>query len=114
MRCGIGSVGSWSCVTTTASSPAAPRTPAAATATTSNPHNQGGVTCPCNLAPLCRAHHRAKTHHGWTYQTLTPALYLWHAPPGHRYLVTPAGTHPLDTHALDTHALDNHPGPPDE
>ncbi|MCX6399745.1 MAG: hypothetical protein NTX33_07440 [Propionibacteriales bacterium] len=25
------------------------------------PHNKGGPTCPCNLAPACRRHHRAKT-----------------------------------------------------
>ena len=26
------------------------------------PHSRGGPTCPCNLAPLCRRHHRIKTH----------------------------------------------------
>ena len=25
------------------------------------PHADGGATCPCNLAPLCRGHHRLKT-----------------------------------------------------
>jgi 5-methylcytosine-specific restriction endonuclease McrA len=25
------------------------------------PHSEGGPTCPCNLVPLCRRHHRAKT-----------------------------------------------------
>ena len=28
---------------------------------------RGGTTCSCNLAPLCRGHHRLKTHGGWTY-----------------------------------------------
>ena len=31
------------------------------------PFDEGGVTCPCNLAPLCRHHHRLKTVAGWRY-----------------------------------------------
>ena len=27
-------------------------------------------SCSCNTAPLCRRHHRAKTHGGWTYTAL--------------------------------------------
>ena len=41
------------------------------------PAARGGPTCPCNLAPLCRRHHRIKTHGGWTYTTLEPGHYLW-------------------------------------
>ncbi len=41
------------------------------------PHSRGGPTCPCNLAPLCRRHHRIKTHGDWTYTTLEPGHYLW-------------------------------------
>jgi hypothetical protein len=26
-------------------------------------YHQGGSTCPCNLAALCRHHHRAKVRH---------------------------------------------------
>ena len=29
------------------------------------PSEQGGPTCPCNLAPLCRRHHRLKQARGW-------------------------------------------------
>ncbi|HNI70050.1 MAG TPA: DUF222 domain-containing protein, partial [Marmoricola sp.] len=29
---------------------------------------QPGQTAPANLAPLCRYHHRVKTHAGWSYQ----------------------------------------------
>lgn len=29
------------------------------------PWEQGGPTCPCNLAPLCRRHHRLKQARGW-------------------------------------------------
>ncbi len=35
---------------------------------------RGGPTCPCNLAPLCRRHHRIKTHGHWTYTTLEPGV----------------------------------------
>ncbi|WP_298993393.1 HNH endonuclease signature motif containing protein, partial [uncultured Pseudokineococcus sp.] len=30
------------------------------------PHATGGPTCPCNLDVLCRRHHLAKHHFGWT------------------------------------------------
>ena len=30
------------------------------------PYHQGGPTCSCQIAPLCRRHHRLKTHGGWT------------------------------------------------
>ncbi|MDP9821552.1 hypothetical protein J2S59_001361 [Nocardioides massiliensis] len=30
-----------------------------------------------NLAPLCRSHHRLKTHMGWTYQRRTDGTYAW-------------------------------------
>lgn len=29
-------------------------------------YREGGPTCPCNLDPLCRGHHRSKTFLGWT------------------------------------------------
>lgn len=31
------------------------------------PHARGGPTCTCNIAPLCRRHHRLKTHGSWSY-----------------------------------------------
>jgi hypothetical protein len=39
-----------------------------------------------NLAPLCRHHHRAKTLTDWTYEMLTPGVYLWTSPHGLRFL----------------------------
>ena len=42
----------------------------------------GGPTCSCNLAPLCRRHHRAKTHTAWTYDKIDAATYLWRSPHG--------------------------------
>ncbi len=56
----------------------------------------GGVTTPLDLAPLCRHHHRLKTHAGWTYRPLDPVTdpgtYLWTDPHGLGYLRTPTGT----------------------
>jgi hypothetical protein len=69
------------------------------------PYDQGGPTCPCNLVPLCRRHHRAKTHSTWRYETPLPATYLWTSPSGFRFRVDHRGTHPIH----DT----SDPSPPD-
>lgn len=60
------------------------------------PHTSGGPTCPCNLVPLCRSHHRAKTFRAWRYVTLVPGTYLWVSPRDRFYLVDHRGTHWLD------------------
>ncbi|QGH68827.1 HNH endonuclease signature motif containing protein [Pseudactinotalea sp. HY158] len=61
----------------------------------------GGPTCTCNLASLCRRHHRWKTHNhpgqpqgrgSWSYVTLAPGTYYWSGPMGLRFLRTPTGT----------------------
>ncbi len=57
------------------------------------PHGEGGPTCPCNLVPLCRRHHRAKTHSAWRYDTPMPATYVWTSPSGFRFRVDHRGTH---------------------
>lgn len=56
------------------------------------PFEDGGPTCGCNLAPLCRRHHRAKTHAGWTYVMVTPGTYLWTSPTAEKFLVDGHGT----------------------
>jgi hypothetical protein len=61
------------------------------------PYDDGGPTCSCNSAPLCRAHHRLKTHGGWTYDVLDRGTYLWHSPFGHLYRRDHTGTEPLAT-----------------
>ena len=48
-----------------------------------------GQTRPANLAPLCRTHHRVKTHTAWHYKRLDDGSYVWTAPTGHQYRVTP-------------------------
>ena len=56
------------------------------------PHAQGGATCSCNLHPLCRRHHRLKTHTAWTVQPVEPGVWHWTDPQGHRYRRDPDGT----------------------
>ncbi|WP_377323936.1 DUF222 domain-containing protein [Pimelobacter simplex] len=60
------------------------------------PHNRGGPTCPCNLVPLCRRHHRAKTHSTWRYQVTEIGTYLWRSPSGFHFEVSHRGTHQHD------------------
>ena len=58
-----------------------------------------GQTTPANLAPLCRRHHNAKTHHGWTYHRRDDGSYDWASLTGHRYTMVPASRAPLDSPA---------------
>ncbi|WP_193609979.1 HNH endonuclease signature motif containing protein [Nocardioides lijunqiniae] len=60
------------------------------------PYAEGGPTCSCNTAPLCRGHHRLKTHARWTYDVLDRGTYLWHSPFGHAYRRDHTGTNPLE------------------
>jgi len=59
------------------------------------PYDAGGPTSSDNLAPLCRLHHRLKTHGGWTYTMLEPGAYLWRSPYGYTYLRNQSGTEDL-------------------
>jgi hypothetical protein len=52
------------------------------------PYKRGGPTCECNLAPLCRRHHRLKQAHGWTLIQPEPGELIWVTPSGRRYPVT--------------------------
>ncbi len=51
-----------------------------------------GPTCTCNLAPLCRHHHRLKTHTPWRYRSPEPGSYLWTSPHGYQFLRNHEGT----------------------
>ena len=51
-----------------------------------------GPTCSCNLAPLCRHHHRLKTHTPWRYRSPEPSVYLWTSPHGYQFLRNHEGT----------------------
>ncbi|MBZ5734139.1 HNH endonuclease, partial [Nocardioides sp. TRM66260-LWL] len=53
-----------------------------------DPYETGGPTASSNLAPLCRKHHRHKTHDGWRYKPDPdgpPGTYLWRSPHGVRF-----------------------------
>ena len=56
------------------------------------PYADRGPTSSHNLTPLCRQHHRMKTHHGWRYHRLRAGIYRWTSPHGYEYLVSPIGT----------------------
>src|SRR5699024_5022349 len=96
------------------------------------PYEEGGPTCGCNLAPLCRRHHRAKTHANWTHVMVTPGTYLWTSPTAQQYLVDGRGTFHIPalgqwcahtqqrdralppkppSHSSPTHADPGHPNP---
>ncbi len=78
-------------------------TPGAATSTTSPPTSRWQTAdhparpTPEISRPLCRHHHRLKTHTAWDYKHSTTARYLWTAPTGHQYTVHPASRRPPDT-----------------
>lgn len=48
----------------------------------------GGETCDCNLAPLCRHDHGIKHTQGWDYELLPDAQHQWTTPFGHTYTTT--------------------------
>ncbi len=52
-----------------------------------------GQTRPGNLAPLCRRHHRAKTHGTFEYRRRPDGSYRWTLPSG-RVLITKPGPRP--------------------
>ncbi|WP_244929855.1 HNH endonuclease signature motif containing protein [Nocardioides sp. W7] len=62
-----------------------------------DPAARGGPTCDCNIAPLCRRHHRAKTHTRWRYDKLDDTTFVWRSPNGLLMKRDHAGTIPLDT-----------------
>ncbi|TDE27871.1 HNH endonuclease signature motif containing protein [Actinomadura sp. 6K520] len=48
-----------------------------------------GITCRCNLAPLCRRHHRLKQSPGWSLHHVWPGVLVWTTPAGAWYIVRP-------------------------
>jgi hypothetical protein len=53
------------------------------------PYEDGGKTCLCNLAPLCRHHHQVKQAPGWSLEQTHPGTLTWTAPSGRRYTIGP-------------------------
>lgn len=54
------------------------------------PYEQGGLTCECNLAAVCRHHHRTKQAEGWVLEQISPGVMAWLSPAGRRYLTLPS------------------------
>jgi Domain of unknown function (DUF222) len=53
------------------------------------PWHLGGLTCPCNLSPLCRHHHRVKQAQGWWLDSPKPGVLRWRTPTGRTHTTTP-------------------------
>jgi hypothetical protein len=53
------------------------------------PWHLGGLTCPCNIAPLCRHHHRCKQALGWWLDQSEPGVLRWRTPAGRTHTTTP-------------------------
>ena len=61
----------------------------------------GGQTASDNLAPLCRSHHRLKTHGRWRYRMISLGVFEWTSPHGYRFRRDHNGTTPLDHATAD-------------
>ncbi|TDD60238.1 HNH endonuclease [Actinomadura darangshiensis] len=48
-----------------------------------------GITCRCNLAPLCRRHHRLKQRLDWQLIQIWPGLLIWVTPSGTWHIIRP-------------------------
>jgi hypothetical protein len=51
--------------------------------------DKGGMTCECDLSPLCRHHHRAKQAEGGRLEQPEPGVLRWRTPAGRSYTTTP-------------------------
>jgi len=54
-----------------------------------------GQTTAANLGPLCRRHHRLKTHGRWKLEQPVDGVFVWSSPHGRTYRVDQSGTVPL-------------------
>jgi hypothetical protein len=53
-------------------------------------YDEDGWTCECNLAPLCRRHHRLKQAQGWQLHQPSPGVMTWRTPAGRRHTILPS------------------------
>lgn len=61
-----------------------------------DPDGGGGITETTNTHLLCRKHHRAKTHGGWSVDSPAIGVWVWTSPAGARRLVANGCTIDLD------------------
>ena len=52
------------------------------------PFDKGGRTCECDLAPVCRRHHRAKQAPRWHLEQPEPGRMTWRLPSGRGYITS--------------------------
>ena len=72
--------------------------------------DHGGLTCECDLAPLCRHHHRCKQAEGWQLEQPQPGVLIWHTPRRtHLHPPHPPNTSPSSSTSLA--AVVDHRGP---
>jgi hypothetical protein len=79
--------------TPTCSAPGCQRAAARCDLDHTKPYDQGGRTCECDLAPLCRHHHRCKQAQGWRLEQPEPGVMIWTTPAGRKYVTEP-GSYP--------------------
>ena len=72
----------------TCTAPGCSRPAAACDLDHTRPWDDGGPTCECNMAPLCRHHHRCKQAQGWQLEQPEPGVLIWRAPSGRSYATT--------------------------
>ncbi|HXL90598.1 MAG TPA: DUF222 domain-containing protein [Streptosporangiaceae bacterium] len=48
-----------------------------------------GITCECNLGPLCKHHHIIKHLNGWLLRQPEPGTFTWRTPAGRTYTTQP-------------------------
>jgi Domain of unknown function (DUF222) len=74
---------------TTCTAPGCGRRAAACDLDHTEAYDHGGRTCECNLAPLCRHHHRCKQADDWRLEQPEPGVLVWRTPAGRSYTTTP-------------------------
>ena len=79
--------------TTTCSAPGCRRPAARCDLDHTIAFDHGGRSCECNLAPLCRHHHRCKQAEGWRLEQITPGIMRWTTPAGRQYTTGPTIYH---------------------
>jgi hypothetical protein len=52
------------------------------------PYHRGGLTCPCNLGPLCRRHHQLKQQRHWALTQTQPGTFHWKTSAGRLHITT--------------------------
>ena len=75
--------------TTRCAAPGCARPAAACDLDHTVPWDDGGLTCQCNLSPLCRVHHQVKQARGWTLEQPEPGVLVWTSPSGLTRTTTP-------------------------